>query len=50
MKDVISNEVCAINCVWDGQYMSIPIGGDNRHYQEILVWAAIDGNTIADAD
>ena len=50
MKDVISNEVCAINCVWDGQYMSIPIGGDNRHYQAILVWAAIDGNSIADAD
>ena len=34
----------------NGVQMSIPINTDNRHYQAILEWAKIDGNTIAEAD
>ena len=28
----------------------VPLDTDNTDYQEILEWAAIDGNTIAEAD
>jgi|14_taG_2_1085336.scaffolds.fasta_scaffold23036_1 hypothetical protein len=28
----------------------VPINTENSNYQEILEWAAIDGNTIAEAD
>ncbi len=34
----------------DGIEMSVPLDPDNRHYQAILEWAKIDGNTIEDAD
>ena len=50
MKNLMTDKVTAINCMWDGQYMSIPISTNNRHYQAILEWAKIDGNTIEDAD
>jgi hypothetical protein len=50
MKNLMTDKVTAINCMWDGQYMSIPISTNNRHYQAILEWAKIDGNTIAEAD
>jgi hypothetical protein len=29
---------------------SVPIDTENTDYQTILEWAAIDGNTIAEAD
>ena len=28
----------------------VPINTENSNYQEILEWAAIDGNTISEAD
>lgn len=28
----------------------VPINTENSNYQEILKWATIDGNTIAEAD
>ena len=50
MKDIISNKVCAVNCMWDGQYMSIPIGTNNRHYVEIMKQVEAGTLTIEDAD
>jgi len=50
MKSPDTDKVTNINCVWDGQYMSIPVNTGNRHYAAILEWAKIDGNTIAEAD
>lgn len=29
---------------------SVPLDPDNRHYQAIIEWAEIDGNTIEEAD
>ena len=49
MKDLMTNKVTAINCVWSGQYMSIPMNTGNRHYQAIQEWVA-EGNTIEEAD
>ena len=34
----------------DDTYASVPLVVGNRHYDAILEWAKIDGNTIADAD
>ena len=34
----------------DGIEMSVPLDTANRHYQAILEWAKIDGNTIDEAD
>ena len=28
----------------------VPVNTQNSHYNEVIVWAAIDGNSIADAD
>ena len=39
-----------IRAVIDGITMFVPITTDNRHYQEILEWAKIDGNSIEAAD
>jgi hypothetical protein len=39
-----------IRAVIDGITMFVPITTDNRHYQAILEWAKIDGNTIEEAD
>jgi hypothetical protein len=50
IKDNITDKVNVINCTWDGKGLSIPMNEGNRHYQAILEWAKIDGNTIADAD
>ena len=33
-----------------GKFMSIPMDTDNTDYQNILEWAAIDGNNIEEAD
>ena len=34
----------------DGIEIAVPLDTGNRHYKAILVWAAIDGNSIEDAD
>ena len=39
-----------ISATIDGVVMSVPLDPTNRHYQAILEWAKIDGNTIEDAD
>ena len=46
----MSNKNTSITCTIDGQEMSVPLDPANRHYQAILEWAKIDGNTIEDAD
>ena len=49
-KDKLSDKVVSVNCMWDGKLISVPLSQKNRHYQAILEWAKIDGNTIAEAD
>ena len=49
-KDIRTDENCSINIVVENKQMSVPIDPANRHYQAILEWAKIDGNTIEDAD
>jgi|8_EtaG_2_1085327.scaffolds.fasta_scaffold187267_2 hypothetical protein len=34
----------------DDAWWDVPMVNDNSDYQSVLKWAAIDGNTIADAD
>ena len=43
------NRICSINCVIDGQAMSVPLDPDNTDYQAILEWVA-EGNKIKNAD
>ena len=40
----------SIKAMIDGTIWSVPLDPANRHYQAILEWAKIDGNTIEDAD
>ena len=49
VKDDLTNKNGAINFKLNGDYWSIPISEDNRHYQAILKWVA-EGNKIEDAD
>jgi hypothetical protein len=37
-----------IKATIDGKEMYVPLDTDNRHYQAIQEWAAIDGNNIID--
>jgi len=46
----LDNEISMISATIDGVVIFVPISNDNRHYQAILEWAKIDGNTIEDAD
>jgi len=48
--DLISGDNISIKATINGQEMSVPLDPNNRHYQAILEWEKIDGNTIADAD
>jgi len=34
----------------DDAWWDVPMVNDNSDYLEVLAWAAIDGNTIAEAD
>ena len=43
------NRICSINCVIDGQTMSVPLDPANTEYIAIQEWVA-EGNTIAKAD
>ena len=49
VKDDLTNKNGAINFKLNGEYWSIPISEDNRHYQAILKWVA-EGNKIEYAD
>jgi len=46
----LDNEISMISATIDGVVIFVPISTDNRHYQAILKWAEIDGNTIEEAD
>ena len=46
----IANNNFAVKATINEQQMSVPLDPANRHYQAILEWAKIDGNTIEDAD
>ena len=50
MKNIITDEVCAINIVSKDKLMSVPIEPENIHYQAILEWAEEDGNEIQAAE
>ena len=39
-----------IKATIDDKVLYVPLKTDNRHYQAILEWAKIDGNSIEDAD
>ena len=39
-----------IKAVISGVEWSIPLRPTNRHYKQVLEWAAIDGNNIEEAD
>jgi len=46
----LTNENCSINCVANGETVSVPLDPDNTHYAEILRQVAAGTLTIADAD
>ena len=48
--DLISGDNISIKATIDGETLFVPLDSANRHYQAILEWAKIDGNTIAEAD
>jgi hypothetical protein len=50
IKGVVTEENNSIVATIDGAEWSVPLDPANRHYQAILEWAKIDGNTIEDAD
>ena len=51
MKCTITNEVVSYNITQqDDTILSVPKDTANTDYQNILAWAAVDGNTIAEAD
>jgi len=51
MKDRDTDEIVSYNITQqDDTILSVPKDTANTDYQNILAWAAIDGNTIAEAD
>jgi len=46
----ITNENCSINCVANGEHVSVPMNPANRYYAEILRQVEAGTLTIADAD
>jgi len=46
----LTNENCSINCIADGEHVSVPLDLANRHYAEILKQVADGTITIAAAD
>ena len=48
--DAVSNQNMSIQATIDEQVLSVPLDPANRHYQAILEWAKIDGNSIEAAD
>jgi len=50
MTNIDTKKVHQVKATIDGKEMFVPLNSANRHYQAILEWAKIDGNTIAEAD
>ncbi len=51
MKHSDTDEIVSYNITQqDDTILSVPKDTGNIDYQNILAWAAIDGNTIAEAD
>ena len=51
MKCSITDEVVSYNVTkQDDTILAVPKDTANTDYQNILAWAAVDGNTIAEAD
>ena len=46
----LTNENCSINCIADGEHVSVPLNPANRHYAEILRQVEAGTITIAAAD
>jgi len=46
----VTNQNDSIKATIDGEVWVVGIDPDNRHYQAILEWAKIDGNTIEEVD
>jgi len=46
----LTNENCSINCVANGETVSVPLDPDNTHYAEILRQVEAGTLTIAAAD
>ena len=46
----LTGENCSINCVANGEPVSVPLAVGNRHYDEILKQVDAGTLTIADAD
>jgi len=47
---IFTGENCSINCVANGEHVSIPLTVGNRHYDEILKQVEAGTLTIAAAD
>ena len=47
---MFTGENCSINCVANGEHVSVPLDPANRHYAEILRQVDAGTLTIADAD
>ena len=50
IRNISNTENENIKATIDGTEMFVPLDPANRHYQAILEWAKIDGNTIEEAD
>ena len=50
IKNIITNVNDNIKATIDDKEISVPLDPDNRHYQAILEWVKIDGNSIEAAD
>ena len=50
IRNISNTENENIKATIDGTEMFVPLDPANRHYQAILEWAEIDGNTIEEAD
>ena len=46
----LTNENCSINCIANGQHVSVPLNPANRHYAEIQRQVEAGTLTIAAAD
>ena len=47
---MLTGENCSINCVANGEHVSVPLAVGNRHYDEIQRQVDAGTLTIADAD
>ena len=49
-KSTLTNENCSINCIANGEHVSVPLDPNNRHYAEILKQVKEGTLTIKDAE